>query len=108
MKSFLITSIFCTVLIADMASAHQEAGHCGATLGTLEIWSDWMPFSEDKDLKKVCADILKAYNDLNEERGYWGQLEQPKPIGNQFRPLDGEPTERRYSCIIRVKKFDVK
>lgn len=108
MKYFLALSILCTIFSTISASAH-----CGATLGSIEVWSDWMPLSENDDsdvevdLKKVCNDVMTSYNELNVPRGYFGQLEQPLPVGRRFRPLDGEPTERQYSCILRVKKFDV-
>lgn len=101
MKSFLLSFLICTLAAAN------EAPRGGATIGTLEMWSTWMPADEAVNPTQVCSTVSAAYNSLNLPRGYWGQLLLPDPVDYRVRTLAGGHTEKRYYCRLKVKKFTV-
>ncbi len=100
MKYFLVLFLMCTSASGQVA---EPAG--GYVLGTIEMWSSWLPADEPVDLGQICASVCASYNQFNAPRGYWGKLVRPDPIYSGIRLLADGNSEKRFFCHIRVTKF---
>jgi hypothetical protein len=99
MKYFLASFLISTVSLAAPPAAVK-----GVTLGTLEMWSDWLPAVHELSLEKGCLNVARAYNELNEPRGYWGRLIKNEPVRVAFRRVSGGGLEQKLFCHLRVYK----
>ncbi len=100
MKYFLVSFLLCTI-----ASAQTPEPKGGFNLGTIEMWTAWIPGDETIDLTQICPSVREYYNALNQPRGYWGRLLSPNPSHKVERQLADGRSEKRFYCRLRVKKF---
>ncbi len=99
MKYFLTSFLICTFGLAAEPPPHTRPIY---TLGTIEMWSDWMPTGIPMDTKQLCTDVCAYYNHLNVPRGMWGRLVEAEPVGLKYRGLADGSLQQRLFCRLRV------